>query len=241
MNNFHGFLTPAGTSPVSAREMREIEDWNAEVGITRLLMMENAGAEIARFVVDVLISKLDRPKSDSEKIKVLLVAGTGNNGGDVFVAFRHLMSWKERLDIKLILLGKATDIKAEEALHNWKIISSITKGCVDEVSTTEEVHSLRREVGLSHILIVGIFGTGFKGVPRDLQRQAIEVLNSDQSAIVVSVDVPSGLESDTGKFELAVQSDYTITMARPKIGMVSTPEAKRICGEIIVANIGILE
>ena len=89
------------------------------------------------------------------------------------------------------------------------------------------------------VVVIGIFGTGFRGESHGLQRHAIELINEKSDSIKISVDIPSGLEADSGLASTVVLSDYTITMHSPKVGMFKGEKARQSCGRILIANIGI--
>jgi hydroxyethylthiazole kinase-like uncharacterized protein yjeF len=225
-----GFLLPNDRPALSALGMRQIEDHGVSIGVSKSIMMENAGNAIARFVFELL-------KEGKSKSRVCLVAGMGNNGGDVFAAARHLSYWPDRFELELILIGNESEIKAEEALTNWIILKEISSIIRKEIRVSEKVLELRDSFGRADLLVVGIFGTGFKGEPRELQREVIRIIN-DSKVTKVSVDLPSGMEADSGESRFAVRSDYTITMHAPKIGM-QRAEARQICGQVLIANIGL--
>lgn len=231
-----GFLESDEVTPATVDQMKRVEDEADSRGISRILMMENAGGAIAGFIfqnVKVL-------KEDDSKLNVIFVAGTGNNGGDAFVAARHLAFWKESFDISVILIGNPTDIKGAEARPNYEALNRIVSIELVSISTEQELSSLQHYLESADVAVVGIFGTGFRGEPRELQRKAIQLINENRNALKISVDVPSGLEADTGNYVLAVDSDITITMHAPKVGMVKDgPNVREICGRILVANIGV--
>jgi hydroxyethylthiazole kinase-like uncharacterized protein yjeF len=230
-----GFLDAQDVVAVSSQEMRAIEEIAAKKGVSKLSMMENAGANVANFILE---SFENRPKKDSNKFRVVLVAGTGNNGGDVFVAARHLAFWKNNLIISLFLIGEEENIKAFEADVNWKILKKFDQ--IDRIilDSEEKFSILDQELSSADVIAVGIFGTGFRGKPKELQKKVIEKINKLEKVDVISVDIPSGLDADTGSYETVVKSDYTITMHAPKTGMLSQL-GLQICGQILVANIGI--
>ena len=221
-----GLLTLTERVPIDVEQMRQRENEGVEMGISRLVMMENAGSSIASFV--------------AEKFKachVLIVAGTGNNGGDAFVVARHLSYWN-KFRVMVALIGNESSIHMEEALKNWKILKEIGKISCAEIASNDDLVILESYLKRADVVISAIFGTGFKGKPRSLQEAVIFRINST-NATTISVDLPSGMEADTGNCEIAVSSDYTITMDSPKKGMLASKEALEICGEILVANIGV--
>lgn len=217
--------------------MREIEDRGEAIGISKLLMMENAGSSLARFIFQN-VGHFVR-KREGRKLQVLFVAGTGNNGGDGFVAARHLTYWNDVLDISLVLLGRSEDVSAKEANLNLQILSRIGGIEMIEISSESMIGSITKLLDVADVVVVGIFGTGFKGEPRPLQKAVIETINKNAGATKISVDLPSGLEADSGKSKTAVRSDVTITMHAPKVGMFASKTSKGLCGRILIANIGV--
>ena len=109
--------------PVSTSEMRDVENWGVSLGVSKLMMMENAGHCIAEEVLKILSR---RSVEKRRGVKVAFLAGTGNNGGDAFVAARYLSYWKSRgISIDVFLIGAENDIKAYEAICNWKILRNL--------------------------------------------------------------------------------------------------------------------
>jgi hydroxyethylthiazole kinase-like uncharacterized protein yjeF len=226
----NGLLSAADMPALSTAQMRQKEDDGVSIGVSKLMMMENAGNAVARFVFDLFSQRQSKPR-------ICLVAGTGNNGGDVFVAARHLSYWSDRFDVELILIGKEFEIRAEEASTNWRILKNTKSVTLKEISAVEEMPDFNSSLAKADLLVVGIFGTGFKGEPRELQKQVIQTINS-YAVKKVSVDLPSGMEADSGEHRFAVRSDYTISMHAPKLGMLKE-DTKQICGQVLVANIGL--
>jgi NAD(P)H-hydrate epimerase len=197
-------------------------DANCEyLGIKRLVLMENAGAAVARAVKERISTG-----------KVVIIAGKGNNGGDAFVAARHLSGY----DVRVILLGRKEEIKTPEALKNWNALENTS------IPLTQVVDSNvldRKLIENADIIIDGIFGTGVRGKIRELESTAIDLINTS-GAFVISVDVPSGLDPDGGKFERSVKAGLTLTFHKMKEGL-TTLDAKKYAGEIRVVDIGILQ
>jgi hydroxyethylthiazole kinase-like uncharacterized protein yjeF len=219
--------------PVSSEEMKLLEERGQRIGISKLLMMENAGSAIATFAHDLISGST----IGSKMKRVVLVGGTGNNGGDVFVASRHLAYWGN-LEVIVLLIGQSVDIRTDEAKTNWDILSQIPNVRLVVIDEVAKIGLIERNVREAAIIVVGIFGTGFKGVPRELQLNAIARLNSIDGPLKISVDIPSGMEADSGSHEYAIHSNYTITMHAPKLGMFAAG-ADRATGEIVQANIGL--
>jgi hydroxyethylthiazole kinase-like uncharacterized protein yjeF len=222
--------------PVSVREMQHIEDSGEILGITKLMMMENAGSSIADFIFQNLSHF---GQSNKSLKRVLFVAGTGNNGGDSFVSARHLAYWKGFCEVSIAIIGNPGEIRAGEAKINYEILQKIQGIKLITIESEIALNSFSDLLESADVIVVGMFGTGFRGEPRALQSRIIGLINANLRATKISVDVPSGLEADSGNFKKAVQSDFTITMHAPKIGMLRDQNTQELCGRILVANIGI--
>ena len=217
---------------ISSEEMKRIEDHGASIGVTKLMMMENAGKSLS----DQVFNCLSRSRPDATR-KVVILAGTGNNGGDALVAARHLAYWKDYFRVTVVLLGKPKKILAAEAKTNWDIVYRIPSIKRVVVDSEEKINLLARQIKGASLLLVGIFGTGFKGKPRDLQLEAIKRINASK-AIKLCVDIPSGMEADSGACDYSINSDLTVTMHAPKIGMMKGKARKKV-GKLVIANIGV--
>jgi len=190
-------------------------DLNCEYyGLSRLQLMENAGKSIA-----------DEIKKRFDHGRVGILAGLGNNGGDAFVAARHLKGF----DIEVFLLGKASNIKTDIAKKNFEIVQKAG------IPVKEIRDSKCIEVDGLDIIVDAMLGTGVKGKLREPYASAVEAIGSCK-AYVVAVDVPTGLNPDTGEYEIAVRADLTITFHRAKPGLL---KAKDVVGELVVRDIGI--
>jgi NAD(P)H-hydrate epimerase len=205
---------------ITVKQMMQIEENGHQMGFFRKLMMENAGAITAKHIVE--------RHHDLTSVKVIVFAGLGNNGGDAFVVARHLAAYGNKPTV--VLLGNPDKIKTEEARSNWKILEKMRS--VNLILTSDPA-----KIPLdSDIIVDGILGTGISGKIREPYSSAIDMINRS-SAFKLSVDVPSGLDPDTGiVHDKCVKADLTITFHKMKIGM---PHGLNMCGKIIVEKIGI--
>ena len=202
---------------ITASEMRRVDANCSDLGLLPLQLMENAGASVARAI------RARFPECTETRIAVL--AGTGNNGGDGFVAARHLLDYAP----EILLLGRARDIATEESRRNWQILRNLSADLM-EIRDSSELSGLELD---ADIVIDAMLGTGVRGSVREPVASAIDLINAS-SAFVLSIDVPSGFNPDN--FEKVVHADLTITNHRMKEGLSGRPE---ITGEIEVADIGI--
>lgn len=217
---------------VTSRQMREIDRRTIEdFGVHGDVLMERAGMGTARIVARL---------ADANPIAtpgVLLVAGRGNNGGDAFVAARCLSEWG--YDVEVRLAGKADAIKGDALEHFKRMLAAGV-----------ELHELPDEAAWkspdrpgtpgARVLVDGILGTGISGPARGTAAAAIRFVNTlGRMNQVVAIDVPSGLNADTGEAPGdTVCADVTVTMALPKVGLVQ-PCALDFAGNVEVIDIGI--
>lgn len=217
---------------LSSAEMAAIDENCKFFGLSSAQLMENAGAGIA----NVIKRKF---KGKAKNVKVTVMAGKGNNGGDAFVAARHLQLKKDNFDVRVILVGNSKDLRTEESRRNWQIL----KACgydMEEITDSSELRARETLLKRSDVIIDAIFGTGVRGEIRGPEATAIDLINETNTAFVVSGDIPSGLDSDTGESEKAVRANVTVTFHRAKKGLLKT-DAKEHVGELVVAGIGIPE
>jgi NAD(P)H-hydrate epimerase len=209
----------------------------AEYFMKKILMMENAGSRIADFLLsefgDQIINK-----------SIVAICGSGNNGGDALVAMRHLSGYilstnlsEKPPRLSVILLSKPNELKTSEAISNWKIIEKISS-----VSTltleSKTLEEMEEEIKKANIIIDGIFGTGIKGNINEPHYSIINLINNRKNeTYVLSVDIPSGLNPDTGEIkEKTVIADATLTFHRPKHGHLNNDS---VVGKLVVKKIGI--
>ena len=203
-------------------------DKNSEyLGVDTILLMENAGKNVAEFVAERF----------PDKKNVVVVCGTGNNGGDGFVVARHLASMGYK--VKVILLGRSELIRSEIARKNWEILRRMILSVeIEEVKDSSYIGKLEKALENAEIVVDAILGVGVRGAVRGLAGEAIRKINSMKDKVgyvVVSVDVPSGLDTFEGKaLGDVIKADYTVTFHGSKKGL-----EKEIAGEVIVKGIGI--
>jgi NAD(P)H-hydrate epimerase len=187
-------------------------DRNAEaLDVPRKQLMESSGNAVAREVRDVA----------DTGASVAVVAGRGNNGGDAFVAARFLDD-----DLTVHLLGRPESIGSTISRENWQALQA------GDYDTDVVTDSSTLDLGDPDVVVDALLGTGVSGAPREPEASAIEAINQTD-ATVVAVDVPSGMDADTGETPgVAVDADRVVTFHDLKPGLADRDD-------VTVANIGI--
>lgn len=211
-------------------EVRAFDAWAINtVGIPGVVLMENAGRSCAELIKKEL--------AGAANPKVCIFCGTGNNGGDGYVIARHLLN--SGFEVVVVVCGDDKKIKGD-AKKNLDILERLSqlikqlnlKG--SNIPGQVETFSANADM-----LVDSLFGTGLSGQLSDEYKQLIESINA-QHCPILAVDIPSGLDCDTGKhLGAAIKANYTVTFVAVKKGFTSTNTAAPYTGEIFVASIGI--
>ncbi len=211
---------------VTATEMREMDSWAIErLGVPGVVLMENAG----RGVVRIIGNGFGGPSG----LRVAIVCGGGNNGGDGSVIARWLAN--VGASVRIFLLSKSGQVRGD-ARTNLDI--AIGMGIrMDEVFEERRLGLMRRGFKGCDLIVDAIFGTGFRGEAKGIPGRAIDLIN-DSGVPAVSVDVPSGLNSDNGSVEgPCVRAVLTATMGLPKRGLLLYP-GRGFVGDLYLVDIG---
>ena len=206
---------------ITSWEMRALELNSEYFGVSRLQLMENAGKAVA----DEIASRFE-PK----RTRVAIFCGLGGNGGDGFVTARHLVCLG--FEVEVMLVGRSRDIVDEAARRNWLALQVLkdTLG-FHEIYDSTLVHSVEAD-----IIVDALLGIGLEGVLRAPFSQLVKKMNEAET-FRVCVDVPTGMNSDSGKvLGAAVKADLTVTFHKMKPGL---KKAERHVGELIVKDIGL--
>lgn len=208
---------------VTAAQMRAMDRATIEeFGLPGMVLMENAGRAVADAAWELL------PESGG---RALVLAGKGNNGGDGFVAARHLNA--RGVEVAVLLFCAPEELTGDAAT-NCAYAERIGLTVIPEPDEETLVGALE----LAEVVIDALLGTGLTGEVRSPLREVIELLE-DCAAPVVAVDLPSGLDADTGAvLGAAVQAQVTVTFGHAKPGLVQYP-GKGYVGDLRVAEIGL--
>ncbi|WP_269433869.1 NAD(P)H-hydrate dehydratase [Haloferax gibbonsii] len=200
---------------ITSRRMAAV-DLNAEaLGVPRKQLMESSGNAVARACRDLA----------DPGASVAIVAGRGNNGGDALVAARFLKAY----DVTVHLLGRPETISTDIARENW---DALVAGEADRRTVAD---SAAFDLGDPDLVVDAMLGTGVAGALREPEATAARAIN-ESAATVLAVDVPSGVDADTGEAAgLAVDADRVVTFHDDKPGLGDLD-----C-EVAVADIGIPE
>ncbi|GAI80003.1 unnamed protein product, partial [marine sediment metagenome] len=173
---------------VTSQQMREIDRKAIEENnLSGHILMENAGLRI--------FQSLKKIYPNLRLKKIIIFAGSGNNGGDGFVVARHLYNYG--MKVKVFLLAPFNKIKGEAGGN----LNTINKMGVELIETeTTKLEEIQRTIQNSDLIIDAILGTGLQGKVTGLKAKIIDLINIANKE-VVAIDVPSGLDTDTGKIE----------------------------------------
>jgi NAD(P)H-hydrate epimerase len=200
---------------VRALDRRAIEDF----GVPGVVLMENAG----RGAAEVLL-RLGIPGS------VAVCCGKGNNGGDGFVIARHLDN--RGVPVRILLFTRPDDLTGDAA-GNCRIVER----CGIALVVEPDEAAIRKELNAASWVVDALFGTGLSGPVRPPFDRIITALN-EGAARVLAVDIPSGLDCDTGEsLGATVRAQHTVTFVAPKKGFAS-PAARAWLGQVHVVDIG---
>jgi NAD(P)H-hydrate epimerase len=193
-----------------------------EFGVPSIVLMENAGRGVA-----------DKLCALGAASPVAICCGSGNNGGDGFVIARHL-------DLRgiepRVLLWSPREKLAGDALINFKILEHAGIA-IHSFAEAAEVPQFERQLAGASWIVDALLGTGAAGAPRAPLDSVIAAINR-HGAPVLAVDVPSGVDCDTGEAPgAAVRAAHTCTFVAMKPGFV-TPDARHYTGQIHVLDIG---
>ncbi len=214
--------------PLTRRQVREIDRRAIEqFGIPPIILMENAG----RGAAHVILGLLRGPASQ----QVAVVCGGGNNGGDGYVIARHLANAGVPVEVfSAVDPSRLTGDAATNHLVVSKMGLSV-RLLFDSSQRSEHLPALRR----AGIVVDALLGTGATGDPRPPFDEIIRAINDLPTAARVAVDIPSGLDCDTGRpGNPTVRASLTVTFVAPKAGF-SAPQAAPFVGKVVVVDIGV--
>ena len=228
MNEWTGQNTSA-FAVMSRQEARAFDAYAIEtLAIPGAVLMENAG----RGAVEVICGPLGLGRIE----RAVIFCGAGNNGGDGFVMARHLFN--RGCGVQVVLCADPARLRGDACI-NYAICSRMHIPIVHlEVNEAGLLKAVRTFTAGYNVIIDALFGTGLKGELAEPFIRLVSCLNV-QNVPIVAVDIPSGLDCDTGlPLPVSIKAVATITFAGLKQGFVQTPESRTATGRVFVASIG---
>ena len=212
---------------LTARGMRYIDEYTIGTGITSPVLMENA----AKSVVDEIVSRF--PDKDT---KILVLCGSGNNGGDAIAVARWLLHNAYK-NTKVYFAGDALNASDEFKRQVTILEASFPGVSIAGIRGNRDQAIVNAEYD---VIVDGIFGIGFsKSLDEDKSR-FVEYVNS-KSAYRIAIDIPTGLNATSGVVKtVAFKADLTVTFGNYKTGMLFGA-GREYCGEVVVADIGLIK
>ncbi len=208
---------------LSREEARALEDRAIhEFEIPSIILMENAGRNAA----DYLLSH--HPRGE-----IVICCGKGNNGGDGFVIARHLDD--HGIPTHIILFANPAELSGDAKINYDIIVNSSLPMTIAKEGNQD---SVVQRINSASWIVDALFGTGLNSRVKPPYDNIIRLINEARK-IVLSVDIPSGLDCDTGEpLGEAIKAAYTVTFVGYKKGF-NNPKAREYLGEIHIADIGI--
>lgn len=214
------------TTPLAREQVRAIDRIAQErFHVPGIVLMENAGRNAAAIVCEQLGSVG----------KAWIVCGVGNNGGDGCVIARYLAN--DGWHVQLLIAGD-TAKAAPDMRTNFEIARAMDLP-VTVAAYRQDLLAAVSAVQADAIIIDALLGTGFRGTVRAPTDALVNAINAARKRAVVAVDLPSGLDCDTGEPSNAtIRADLTVTFVAEKIGFAA-PGAAAYTGRVVVADIGV--
>jgi hydroxyethylthiazole kinase-like uncharacterized protein yjeF len=199
----------------TAEEMSRADTRAQELGIPGGVLMERAGAAMARVALERFAPR-----------RAVVVSGGGNNGGDGFVIARELL----RSGVEVAVLATKGEYEGDPAT-NLGALRNLDVRLIEE-------EDIAAELGAADLVVDALLGTGFSGKVREREAGIIEQINAAEVP-VLAVDVPSGVDGETGEVQgVAVSADLTACAHAAKVGCVISP-GREHAGEVVAVDIGI--
>ncbi len=194
-------------------------------GIPGAVLMENAGRNAAEHI---------RAEFGVTGHAIIL-CGTGNNGGDGFVIARHLhnVGWQ----VRLLIAGDLPSLSGDALVH-YRIVEAMGLD-ITIASDAKGQQSFLQKTQAAVVVVDALLGTGFRGDVRERTAELIRTVNASPKRAVVAIDVPSGMDCDTGAGgDATICADLTVTFVAPKVGFAAA-RASTYVGRVEVADIGV--
>jgi hydroxyethylthiazole kinase-like uncharacterized protein yjeF len=205
---------------ITSKQMKELEEFAESKGVTTLELMENAGKQFVQVVKSKYESQLDGRR-------VIIFTGCGNNGGDGFVAARY---FAKEFPVIVLLFGDKEKMAVEAKKNFLKLDNPIT---IIEIKDKKDMDSFHFQQNVDLLLIDSLLGMGVSGDIREPISFGVDLFNS-LNGIKVAVDIPSGINPDTGELSnIYCESDLIVTFHDIKQGL------EKLKNKTVIVDIGI--
>jgi NAD(P)H-hydrate epimerase len=217
---------------IKSDEMQMIDQYMIEkIGLSSLVLMENA----SKTVVDEIINRF--PLNSCSGKSIVVLCGTGNNGGDGLCVSRWLRN--KGYTVSTIIVGNVDKLSGD-VKKQYELLLQLDKLRNEEMVFSYLDCDMENLLKQSDIIIDGLIGTGCHRTLSEELLKVVEIVNQCKSYIL-SIDIPTGINADNGKIMGdAVRANSTITFCLPKLGLLLNPGSECV-GELVVTDIGIFE
>ena len=211
--------------PLASQQLRDLDHWAVTAWeVPGVVLMENAGRGAAELLLALGV-----------RGKVVVCCGKGNNGGDGFVLARHLHL--AQVPVRVVFFGQAEELRGEAAV-NFRIVCRLGLDVWNLPELAGREGELFHELAQADWIVDALVGTGLRGPVRPPLDRVIELINAVHGQ-VLAVDIPSGLDADTGKpLGPTIRATHTATFAAWKTGFLH-PEAAQWTGVVHLLHIGV--
>ncbi len=200
------------TNPVKSNNITRLDNNAESLGIPKKFLMECAGLQASNKIFEKYFSQFSNKDQ-----KITIFCGLGNNGGDGFVIARHLSG--RGIKISVYLIGDPQKIRTEESRFNWNLLQNLNLNIeIHVIKDSSQIMKFSNNLASFSLIVDSLLGTGVKGEIREPMASTIDLINSFTCPII-SIDVPSGLDPNTGKSaNKMIKCNYLITFHNTKVG-----------------------
>lgn len=216
---------------LNTEQAKFIDNYSIQKGIPSIVLMENAGRSVAEIIEKYVVNK---------SAKILILAGSGNNGGDGFVTARHL-KLKHFSNIKVLLTSSPEKLQGD-ALINYQLLRYYNIPV--ETISDKNLRILEEELKDTDVIVDAIIGIGFKGELKEPVKKILKVCAKEKKGrniFTVAIDLPTGIEVENPwkEYETILPADVVVTFGGMKLGLLDYP-AKRYIKDVYVVDVSFI-
>lgn len=228
MKAFHDYL-PETDASLDVADVIALEAELASSGTSLATLMERAGSALAEAVLAIT------PEDPAHSSRVLVLCGSGNNGGDGWVCAARLA--QAGVDVSVACTRMPEELSAHPAAEHAKKAQATLAQAGAKIIPASDKAACDQAADEADVIVDALLGTGFSGESVSGATGTLcAVATAARDSILVSADIPSGVNAQTGDFARgALRADYTVCMLRVKSGMVADGHPRPWCGRLLVA------